>query len=322
MTITRRSLAAALAGTALARPAFAQAFPARPINLVVPYGAGTSTDLVARQLSDRAGELLGQRIVVDNRAGASGMIGTEYVARARPDGYTLIFGANQTHATNVSLYRSIRYDPVRDFTPVARMVSQPQVLVVNARVPARSPQELVAHARAHPGKLNFGSTGVGTGAHLGGELLRSQAGIDIVHVPYNNAQVITDLLGGTVSLMFYPYQPMKPHIDSGAIVALANCDTARAPWLPEVPTMIESGFEDFIVTSWSAIYGPAGLPPEIAETVSAAYGRVLADQEVRAALAQSGALAQYLPPRELATFTQAEIARARRIVERAGARLD
>lgn len=322
MHMNRRGLGLALAATALARPALAQPFPSRPISLVVPYGPGTATDLLARQLSDRASELLGQRIVVDNRAGASGMIGSEFVARARPDGYTLIFAANQTHATNVSLHRSIRYDPVRDFTPIARIASQPQVLVVNPRVPARSVQELVAHARANPGRLNFGSTGIGTGAHLGGELLRSAAGIDIVHVPYNNVQVITDLLSGTVSLMFYPYMPVKPHIDSGAVVALASCGAERAPWLPGVPTMIESGFPDFIVTSWFAIYGPSGLPAEAVRSISDAFARVLADTELRATLAQSGTLAQYLPPEELAAFTVAEIARARGIVERSGVRLD
>jgi tripartite-type tricarboxylate transporter receptor subunit TctC len=322
MNMKRRSLGMAMAAAALARPALAQAFPTRPISLVVPYGPGTATDLLARQLSERASDILGQRIVVDNRAGAGGMIGSEFVARARPDGYTLIFAANQTHATNVSLYRSIRYDPVRDFTPVARMASQPQVLVVNPRVPARTAQELVAHAKANPGRLNFGSTGIGTGAHLGGELLRSAAGIDIVHVPYNNAQVIADLLTGTVSLMFYPYLPLKPHIDSGGVIALATCGAERAPWLPAVPTMIESGFADFIVTSWFAIYGPAGLPPDVVRPVSAAFARVLGDGDLRASLAQTGTLAQYLPPEELAAFTVAEIARARGIVERSGVRLD
>jgi len=322
MTMKRRTLGMAMAAAALARPARAQPFPSRPISLVVPYGPGTATDLLARQLADRASDILGQRIIVDNRAGAGGMIGSEFVARARPDGYTLIFAANQTHATNVSLYRSIRYDPVRDFTPVARMASQPQVLVVNPRLPVRNARDLVAHARANPGRLNFGSTGIGTGAHLGGELLRSTAGIDIVHVPYNNAQVIADLLTGTVSLMFYPYLPLKPHIDSGGVIAIATCGAERAPWLPAVPTMIESGFADFIVTSWFAVYGPAGLSPEVVRPVSAAFARVLGDGDLRAALAQTGTLAQYLPPEELAAFTVAEIARARGIVERSGVRLD
>jgi tripartite-type tricarboxylate transporter receptor subunit TctC len=322
MTITRRTIGTALAAAALARPALAQAFPARPISLVVPYGPGTATDLLARRLAERASEILGQRIVVDNRAGAGGMIGSEFVARARPDGYTLIFAANQTHATNVSLYRSIRYDPVRGFSPVAMIASQPQVLVVNPRLPVSSVQELVAYAKANPGRLNFGSTGVGTGAHLGGELFRTQAAIDIVHVPYNNTQVIADLMAGTVSLMFYPYLPLKPHIDSGAMLALASCGPERAPWLPNVPTMIESGFADFIVTSWFAVYGPAGLPAEVVQTLTEAYRRVLADTELRAALAETGTLAQYQPPEGLAAFTVAEIARARGIVERAGVRLD
>jgi tripartite-type tricarboxylate transporter receptor subunit TctC len=321
--MTRRALGTAIAGAGLAAPARAQGYPARPITLVVPYGPGVSTDILARQLAERAGEILGQRIVIENRGGASGMLGTEHVARARPDGYTLLFGSNLTHATSVSLYRnSIRYDPIRDFTPIARIASQPQVVVVNPRIPARSVQELVAHAKANPGRLNFGSTGVGTGAHLGGEAFRNQAGIDIVHVPYNNAQVIADLLSGTVSLMFYPYLALKPHIDSGALIPLANCGTERAPWLPQVPTMIESGFPDFVVTSWFAIWGPAGLPAELVRPLAAAYGRVLADAELRAALAQSGTLAQFAGPEELAAFNLTEIERARVIVERSGARLD
>ncbi|MBR0641594.1 Bug family tripartite tricarboxylate transporter substrate binding protein [Plastoroseomonas hellenica] len=323
MSTTRRQLGYLAASQALGglsfRQARAQTYPARPIILVVAYGPGTGTDLLARQLGERMGTVLGQRLVVENRPGASGMIGTEFAARSRPDGYTLLFGNNQTLAVNVSLYRDIRYDPIRDFTPIARLASQDAVLVVNPRIPARSVAELVAYARANPDRLNFGSPGAGASAHLAGETFKAAAGIHMVHVPYNNAQLFADLLSGAISLSFYPYLSLKPHIASGALIPLATTGVTRSPWLPDLPTMIECGYPTIIFTSWFGLYGPAGLPGEITTTLSAAAQRTLEDPEVRRALSDSATRVEYGGPEELARFTASEIERYRPIIAQSGA---
>lgn len=323
MPVTRRSLAALTAGLPVlsaTRQATAQAWPARPVTLVVAYGPGTGTDLLARQISERMSGLLGQRIIVENRGGASGMIGTEYVARSRPDGYTLLFGNNQTMAVNISFQREIRYDPIRDFTPIARLVSQDSVLAVNPRVPARSVEELVRYARANPDALNFGSPGSGASAHLAGESLRAAAGIRMVHVPYNNNQLFADLLAGTISFSFYPYLALKQHIETGALVALATTGENRSPWLPNLPTMVESGYPTIVFTSWFGLYGPAGLPTEIVSAVAEAARRSLEDPDLRRALSDTATRIEYGGPAELERYTRSEIDRYKPIIEAAGGR--
>jgi tripartite-type tricarboxylate transporter receptor subunit TctC len=320
--ITRRRLAglgAALPlSTLAANRASAQAYPARPITCIVAYGPGTGTDLLARQIGERMGGILGQRIVVDNRPGASGMIGTEHVARSRPDGYTILFGNNQTMAVNISFRREIRYDPQRDFTPIARLVSQDSVLVVNPRVPVRSVEELVRHGRANPDKLNFGSPGAGASAHLAGETFKAAAGFGMTHVPYNNNQLFADLLSGVVSLSFYPYLTLKPHIETGALIPLATTGASRSPWLPELPTMVELGYPDMVFTSWFGLYGPAGLAEQATSTLAEAARRALLDPELRSAMAESATRIEYGGPRELAEFTASEIDRYKPIIARAG----
>lgn len=322
MSITRRRLGQIGAGLPLATlaagRASAQAYPSRPITWVVAYGPGTGTDLLARQIGERVSTLLGQRIVVDNRPGASGMIGTEMVARSRPDGYTMLFGNNQTMAVNISFYREIRYDPRRDFTPIARLVSQDSVLVVNARVPARSVEELVRYGRANPDRLNFGSPGAGASAHLAGETFKAAANFIMTHVPYNNSQLFADLLSGVVSLSFYPYLTLKPHIESGALVPLATTGTTRSPWLPQLPTMVELGYPDIVFTSWFGLYGPAGLPAESTSALAEATRRALADPELRSAMSDSATRIEYGGPQDLAAFTAAEIERYKPIIARAG----
>lgn len=300
----------------LAAPAavHAQAFPSRPIHIVVPYAAGTTTDLLARQLSEKAAERLGQALVVENRAGGSGAIGATAVARAAPDGYTLVFAANQTHATNAVLIANLPYDPIKSFTPIARLASQPQVVVVHPSIGVKTVADLVKLAKGTPGKLNFASTGKGTGAHLAGEMFNVSTGANMVHVPYSSSQVFTELLAGNTSVMFYPYAPLKPYIDSGKLVAIATTGTSRAPWLPEVPTMIESGYPDFVMSSWFAVYGPAGLRADIADKVSAAYRAAVEQPDMRAKLAATGTVVQYGAPAELAAFTATEIDRVRRLV--------
>jgi len=322
MRITRRRLGQIGAGLPLATlasgHASAQAYPSRPITWVVAYGPGTGTDLLARQIGERVSSILGQRIVVDNRPGASGMIGTEMVARSRPDGYTMLFGNNQTMAVNISFYREIRYDPRRDFTPIARLVSQDSVLVVNPRVPARSVEELVQYGRANPDRLNFGSPGAGASAHLAGETFKAAARFSMTHVPYNNSQLFADLLSGVVSLSFYPYLTLKQHIASGALVALATTGSTRSPWLPQLPTMVELGYPDVVFTSWFGLYGPAGLPAESTSALAEATRRALADPELRSAMSDSATRIEYGGPQELAAFTASEIERYKPIIARAG----
>ncbi|MFT8247110.1 Bug family tripartite tricarboxylate transporter substrate binding protein [Roseomonas sp. BN140053] len=318
MSLTRRHLGHLAVGLPLAvvgtDRARAQTYPLRPITLVVAYGAGTGTDLLARQIAERMGTILGQRIIVENRPGASGMIGTEYVSHSRPDGYALLFGTNQTQAVNISFYRDIRYDPIRDFTPIARLASQDAVLVINPRVPARTVDELISYARSNPDKLNFGSPGAGSSAHLAGEALKASANVSMVHVPYNNAQLFSDLLSGVVALSFYPFLTLKPHIESGALIALATTGITRSPWLPHLPTMTESGYPTIVFNSWFGIYGPAGLSPEVTGAISRAAQRCLEDPEVKRALSDSATRIEYGGPDELARFTASEIARYRPIV--------
>lgn len=296
-------------------PVAAQAqYPNKPIHLVVPYAAGTTTDLLARQLSEKAGAILGQPIVVENKAGASGVIGSQYVAKAAPDGYTIEFAANQTHATNAVLIRNLAYDPFKDFTPIARLAMQSQVLVVHPSLKVKTVGELVALAKSKPGKLNFPSTGNGTGAHLAGEYFKTIANVDVVHVPYNNAQVFVDLLAGNTQFMFYPYAPLKGYIEGGQLVPIATSGVKRAPWLPNLPTLVESGFQDFVFASWFALFGPAGMPADIVDKIAGAYRQVLESPEVRAALATNGTEAWFGSPAELTASMSADIERVRKIV--------
>jgi tripartite-type tricarboxylate transporter receptor subunit TctC len=321
--MTRRRLGHLAAGLPLAlaaRPALAQSYPARPITMIVAYGPGTGTDLLARQVSERMSGILGQRIIVENRGGASGMIGTEHVARSRPDGYTLLFGNNQTMAVNISFQREIRYHPIRDFTPIARLLSQDSVLVVNPRVPARSVEELVRYAKANPDRLNFGSPGSGSSAHLAGETLKHAAGISMVHVPYNNNQLFADLLSGAVSLSFYPYLALKQHIETGTLIPLATTGQTRSPWLRQLPTMVELGYPTIIFTSWFGLYGPAALPAKVTAAVTEAARRSLEDPDLQRAMSDTATRVEYGGPDELARYTASEIERYRPIIQVAGGR--
>ena len=295
----------------------AQTFPDKPIRLIVPAPSGTVTDLSARRLSEKAAQTLGQPIVVENRAGASGAIGAQAVARAKPDGYTLYFGSNQTHATNMVLLKNPGYDSLKDFAPIARLVVNAQVFAVNAGVGAKTVRELVELARAKPNTLSFASAGKGTTAHLAGEMLKNAAAIEITHVPYNSPQLLTDLVAGHTSMIVYPYFALKPLIDGGKLRVLATMGASRAAWMPAAPTMIESGYPGFTWASWFAVYGPAGLSRDIADRVSAAYAGVLKDPAVTASLLAGGSEPFYAGPAELADFTRVEIERVRQVVQAA-----
>jgi tripartite-type tricarboxylate transporter receptor subunit TctC len=308
---------------AAAAPTLAAEYPERPIKLVVPYPAGTSTDLLARQVAPKAAEALGQPLVIDNRGGAGGIIGAEAVAKATPDGYTLVFGTSQTQAINVSLYKDLPYQPARDFAGVARVGNQPLVLVVPPTLGVDSAGALVALARSRPGTLNYASTGSGTSAHLAGALLKSATAIDIVHVPYKSAgQAISELLTGQVSLMLYPYAPLQGQIAAKTLRVLATTGAQRSPFLPDAPTLVEAGFPEVVISAWYAVFAPQATPQPIVATLHAAFARALADEGVRAALVASGTDPTPSSPEALDAFMRSEIERYRKLVADSGATVD
>jgi tripartite-type tricarboxylate transporter receptor subunit TctC len=281
------ALAPRLAGAA---GGTAGAYPERPVHLIVPFPPGGGADNLARLIMPRVAQALGQPIVIENKAGAGGNIGAEFVARAVPDGYTLLYGTNGTHAINASLYRNLRFDPVKDFAPVSRMTEIAAILIVNPELPVASTAELIAYARAHPGKLNFASAGNGTTSHLAGELFKTQAGIDIVHVPYRGgALAMTDLIGGQVQLMIEVMPSAYPQAREGKVRALAVSTPRRFPGAPDIPTIAESGLPGFEASAWDGIFAPAGTPSAIVDRLNAAIRQALDDPEVVATLRLRGA---------------------------------
>jgi len=303
--------------------AFSQNFPERPIRLVVPYGAGSSTDILARQMAPILGELLGQPIVVDDKPGGGAIIGTDLVAKALPDGYTLLMGSSGTHAINKHLFKSLPYDPILSFTPIARVSYLGYVLVVGSKSSIKTVSDLISLAKARPGQLNYGSIGIGSTVHLAGELLNLEAGIKINHIPYKApSQVITDLLSGELTLMFYPYAALAPHIQSGALRVLSTTGPQRASYLPQAPTMIESGYPGFVLTSWLGIYGPANMPLRTVNTLHNAIRRTMTDPELVKKMTFAGADVYLSGPEEFGEFTKSEIDRLKRIVEISGAKPD
>jgi len=322
------ALAAALAVVLTSAPAAAvetgaSPYPVRPVRLVVPFPAGGGADNLARLLAPRVALALGQPIVVENKAGAGGNLGAESVARAAPDGYTLLYGTNGTHAINASLYRRLGFDPVRDFTPVARLTEIAAMLVVHPSLPVASTAELIAYARAHPGRLNFASAGNGTTSHLAGELFKSGAGIDIVHVPYRGgAPAMTDLIGGQVQMMIEVMPNAYPRAREGRVRGLAVSTLQRFPGAPELPTIAESGLPGFEASAWDGIFVPAGTPAAIVARLNAAFGVALEDPAIVAALRALGARPVPGTPESFARFVTASAAKWAQAVRDSGAKID
>jgi tripartite-type tricarboxylate transporter receptor subunit TctC len=317
-------LALAVLGAApLAHAQAVPAYPTKSIRLVVPFPAGGATDILARAVAQKLTDAWGQAVVVDNRPGAAGNIGSELVARSAPDGYTLEMGTVGTHAINPSLYAKMPYDHVKDFAPVILVAGVPNVLVVNPAVPANSVQELIAYAKANPGKLNFASSGSGTSIHLSGELFKVMAGVQMTHVPYKgSAPALQDLLGGQVQLMFDNLPPSLPQIKGGKLRALGVTSAARSPALPEVPTIAESGLPGFEASSWFGILAPAGTPPTIIAKVNGEIAKWLATPEAKEKLIGIGANAAGGSPEDFARHIQMETAKWAKVVKDSGAKVD
>jgi len=294
----------------------AQAFPDRPIKLVVPSTAGGPPDVVARLLSDRMTALLGQPVIVENRpSGAGGTIGTRSVATAEPDGYTLLMGSTSTLLIAPSIYKNAGYH-AGTFAPVARVADSTEILAVHPSVPARSVAELIAVAKSRPGALNFGSAGIGTLPHLEGELLKARAQIEMNHVPYRGGgPALTGLLGGQVHLLFSTLTQLLPHIRDGLLRGLAVTSATRSKLAPDLPTMVESGFDGFVMTSITAIVAPPGTPIEIRRRLNEAVAGALASEEVERSLSRMGGEARPTSPEQLTSFLAGEQQRWARIIE-------
>ena len=300
-----------------------QSYPTRTIKLVVPFGPGGSTDVSARIVAQVVQSGLGPSVVIENRPGAGGAIGTKSVANAEPDGATLLIGTSATLGVVPALMKNPGYDPIKSFAPVAKVADSTLVLVVPATFPANSVQEFVAYAKANPGRLSFASAGVGNQTQLLAELFKSKAGLDIVHVPYKSgAEMVTAILGEQVQMAFPDVSILIPLIREGKLKALAVTSASRHPQLPDVPTMIESGIPDYIMTFWSGVVAPAGVPAEIVNRLNTAINDGLTSASVRENLAKVGSQASPGTPQEFADFIAAETKKWSAVAKMAGISLD
>ncbi|MBP6902376.1 MAG: tripartite tricarboxylate transporter substrate binding protein [Burkholderiaceae bacterium] len=316
------ALAAALAASALPGLAQAQAFPSKPLRLVVTFPPGGAPDILARLFADKAAAGLGQGVVVDNVPGAGGNIGADRVAKAAADGHTLVMGTVGTHAINGAMYSKMPYDMVRDFVPVAHIASAPNLLVVTNDLPVRSVAELITWLKANPGKASFGSPGIGSSVHVSGELFKSLTGTQMDHVPYKGRQfAIPDLVGGQIQLMFDNMPSALPMAKEGKIRALAQTTAKRSAAAPDIPTVAETvpGFE---ATTWFAVFAPAGTPPAAVARLNAEFRRVFALPEVLDKLKTLGLEPWISSPEELARFQAAEITKWAKVVKDSGAKAE
>jgi tripartite-type tricarboxylate transporter receptor subunit TctC len=300
----------------------AQNYPSKPIRVVLPYPPGGGSDTIARPLLQKLAENLGQQVIVDNRGGAGGNIGMEYVAKSPPDGYTLLFALTAQFAINVSLYPKLPYDPVRDYVPISLLANAPYFMVVHPSVPAKSVAALIAFAQARPGQLAYSSSGNGSGAHLAGEMLRNLARIDITHVPYKGAgPALPDLLSGQVQLSFVTYIASGQHMKSGRLRALGVTTAKRTPVLPDLPAVAETvpGYDSAV---WYGFAAPAGTPADVVAKLNSEVLRVLAAPDFRDRIALEAITAIGSTPDEFGVFIKSEIARWARVVKASGAKID
>jgi tripartite-type tricarboxylate transporter receptor subunit TctC len=305
--------------------AWAQApYPNHPVRIVVPFPAGGTTDILAREVAQTLSQSLGQPFVVDNRPGAGGNIGSDIVAKAAPDGYTLLMGTVGTHAINPSLYAKMPYDHVKDFAPVILVAGVPNVLEINPSLPVHSVQELIAYAKANPGKINFASSGSGTSIHLSGELFKTMTGVQMTHVPYKgSAPALQDLVGGQVQIMFDNLPSSLALIKAGKLKPLAVTSAARSTVLPDVPTVAEAGVPGFEASSWFGLLAPAGTPKDIVAKLNANVAKWLATPEAKEKLAAQGAIvASGLTPEDFAKHIATETTKWAKVVKESGAKVE
>ena len=321
-TLPRLLRCVVITAATFATIASAQPYPAKSIRLVVPYAPGGGVDIIARTTAQDLTKRVGQQIIVDNRTGGGGNVGSDLVAKSAPDGYTLLM-ASPANTINPSLYAKMPYDPMRDLAAIALIASVPAVLLANRSLPVQNIKQLVALAKAKPGALTYGSGGSGSTEHLAGEMFKSFAGIEMLHVPYKGgAQVLTDVIGGQIALLFVNQVFALPHVQGGKVKALAVAGSTRSPSLPDVPTFVESGFRDFVVSVWWGIMGPAAMPKEIVNQLNREIVAGLSSPEMKERLQSMSAQPLGGTAEQFATFFAAETKRWAPIVKASGARAD
>ena len=314
-------LACALtAGLTLASPARADDYPAKPVRVVVAFTAGGTTDMLARSVSQQLAQRFKQSFVVDNRPGAGGNIGTEYVVRSPADGYTMLVNSVGPISINQTLYKKLNYDPLTDLVPVVQIADVPNVLVVHPSLPVKSFEEFVAYAKANPGKLNYSSTGVGTSSHLSGFMLTERIGTQATHIPYKGADALNDLLSGRVQFMFATIPSVMPHIQAGKLRALAVSSAKRSRSLPDLPTVAEKGFPGFEAGSWFGFFAPKGTPQDVITKVNQAVNEAL--PSLQAQMIREGADPVGGSPKQFGDFTRKEYVKWKAVVKASGATVD
>ena len=307
-----------------ASAALAQNYPDRPLTWVVPFGAGTVTDNSARVIAKVLGDKLGQPVLVENKPGAGGIVGTEYVMNAKPDGYTFLYGSSGPMATYSSLYRKLSYDPLKSFTPVHAMMASPLIMVVNASSPFKTVKEFVDYGKANPDKLNFGTSGAGTSQHLTGELLQMAAGFKMTHIPYKaGASQMTDLLAGNIQVMFDYPSVVKPQIEAGKLRPLGITTAKRLKNMPNLPTFVEQGYPTVEISAWAVLMMPANAPSNVVQKLSDAFVETMKDPSVIAYFEANDSVSLvHIGPKEMPDFLKSETAKFRQLVEKSGARAD
>jgi tripartite-type tricarboxylate transporter receptor subunit TctC len=321
---TAASLVAACLIAISPLPATAQeSYPDKVITMVVPFPAGGTTDILARVVGQYLSDEFGQQVIIENRGGAGGNIGSQAVAQAEPDGYTLLMGTVGTHAINASLYASMPFDPVKDFQPLSRVAMVPNLLVANPQQPFKTVQELIDYAKANPGTITYASSGNGTSIHLSAELFKTMAGVDMLHVPYKgSALALTDLLGNQVAIMFDNLPSAIQHVRAGKLRAIAVTSAKRSPQLPNTPTIAEAGLPGYEATSWFGLFAPAGTPQPVVDKLNAAIVKAIADPKVSEQFEHQGAEPYPETPAEFAAFIEAELVKWGKVVKDSGARVD
>jgi len=314
---------AALTLAVFASAASAQAWPAKPIKWIVPFAPGGTTDILARTIGEKLARALGQPVIIENKPGAGGGVGAEFTAKAPPDGYTIMGGTISTHAINASLYKSLPYDPIKDFAPITLIARVPNMLVVNPDVPAKNVAELIALMKANPGKYTFASSGNGTSQHLSGELFKAMAGVEMQHIPYKGSPpALQDVVAGQVTMTFDNITTAWPLAKGGKLRALAVTTAKRASIAPDVPTLAESGLTGYEVGSWQGVFAPAGTPPEIVKRLNAEIVKIINQPDVKEKLVSLGAEPVANTSEEFGALVKAEVTKWADVVKKSGAQVD